>query len=245
MRIISTVPSQTELLADLSLEKEVVGITKFCVHPDSWYRNKTRIGGTKNLNIDKIRELRPDLVIANKEENVKDQIEELSRFAKVLVTEIKTPDDNLRLITDLGQATNRIKEADQLKTQLASCLKSIRSIKSQTVIYLIWSDPYMTVGGDTYINAMLDTCGLKNVFREQLRYPQLTISELQEAGPDLLFLSSEPFPFKEKHLLAFQKSLPKTKIHLVDGEIFSWYGTRLIKVKTHLDQLLKTISTKP
>ena len=235
MRIISTVPSITELLYDLGLENEVVGITKFCVHPNLWYKSKQRIGGTKTLSIQKIISLNPDLIIANKEENVKDQINHLSAHAEIKLTDIRIVEDNLSLIADIATLTNRVNKGEELIEKYNQSFAKIKkSATSKSAVYLIWQDPYMTAGGDTYINSMMNLCGLHNLMKHQLRYPTVDMSQLKELKPEMLLLSSEPYPFKEKHLAHFQSELPNTKVVLVDGEVFSWYGTRLIKKSEYL-----------
>jgi len=238
VRIISTVPSITELLYDLDLDKEVVGITKFCIHPASWFQAKDRIGGTKNLNLDKIISLRPTLVISNKEENTKEQIESIRSFSKVYLTDIKTPEDNLKLIKDLGALTDRKEKAALLEIELQAALHNIQSIPYKSALYLIWKDPYMTVGNDTYIHALMQKCGLRNCYSDELRYPKTTLKIITKLNPELILLSSEPYPFKEQHRLELESLVPNSNVHLVDGEVFSWYGTRLIKKTTYLNNLL-------
>lgn len=230
MRIISTVPSITELLYDLNLDHEVVGITKFCVHPNDWYRNKTRIGGTKTLDIDKIIKLKPDLIIANKEENIKSQIEELSKHSETIITDIKTVEDNYKLINIVSQITNKIEEGKILNEKYDKVLHTISQNKiNSTAAYLIWENPIMTIGHDTYIHSVMNLCGIKNVAEESTRYPTVSIDEIRAYNPDMILLSSEPFPYKEKHVQLYKEQFSNTKVMLVDGEIFSWYGTRLIK----------------
>ena len=198
MKIISTVPSITELLADLGLHKETIGITKFCVHPKKWHQSKPRIGGTKALDIAKIKSLNPSLIIANKEENVKEQIEELQRDFNVYVTDIKTPEDNLDLITELASMTDTRMTGLRLRNELNDALLSIQPKELKTCAYLIWQKPFMTVGGDTYINAVLEKCGFVNLFEDELRYPETCKRELRDLEPEYVLLSSEPFPFKKK-----------------------------------------------
>ncbi len=242
MRIISTVPSITELLADLGLEKEVVGITKFCIHPETWYRNKERIGGTKTLNLEKIAQLSPTLVIANKEENVQEQIEQIQSYCNVLVTDIKTPEDNLELITELGQLTDKRMTAVRLRTELEEKLNQLSPARSYATAYLIWQEPYMSIGHDTYIHALMEKCGFRNIFSDKSRYPQTTLEKIATLKPEVILLSSEPYPFKEKHRMKFQESFPDAQVHLVDGEAFSWYGTRLIKTAAYLQALSSKIN---
>jgi len=248
MRIISTVPSQTELLADLDLENEVVGITKFCVHPNNWFRNKTRIGGTKNLNLEKIRDLNADLIIANKEENTKEQIENLSQDHEIFVSDIKTLNDNLNLILQLGQLTKREDKAQALHSKLSQTVDSIKNadnkLNRKRVAYLIWYNPLMVAGGDTYINNTLELCGMENIFKSKMRYPETSFEELKSLKLDYILLSSEPFPFKDKHIQEFTSELAQCQAHLVDGEAFSWYGTRLLKSEEYLNNFLAQINGK-
>ncbi len=229
-------------MADLGLETEVVGITKFCVHPNDWYKNKTRIGGTKTLDVDKIRSLHPTLVIANKEENTKEQIEEIMTFCEVYVSEIKTPEDNIELIQKIGELTDKRMTALRLATELQDCLVELKSSRRMTAAYMIWKDPWMTVGRDTYIHSIMKKCGFQNLFADRNRYPETTLEELTQLSPDTILLSSEPFPFKEKHLLELREQLPASQIILVDGEAFSWYGTRLIKKIDYLKNLTSSIT---
>jgi ABC-type Fe3+-hydroxamate transport system substrate-binding protein len=220
-RIISLVPSQTELLYHLGLEDEVVGITKFCVHPTQWHKNKTRVGGTKNVNIEKVKALQPTLIIANKEENVKEQVEALQQIAPIYVL------------------TNKRNEALQLCQQIQDGFNQLPTNHHQlTTAYLIWQNPIMVAGGNTFITDMLQHCGFTNVFANQQRYPQITIDEINAANPQFIFLSSEPYPFKQKHIDELQTQIPKATILLVDGEMFSWYGSRLLQATNYFKQLI-------
>ena len=227
-RIISLVPSQTELLSDLGLDKEVVGITKFCVHPDEWFRKKTRVGGTKQINPEIIHQLQPDLIIANKEENVKEQIEELEIHYPVWVSDVNNLEDAYEMIEQVGLITGKQQPALEITNRIKENFAKPQTLNSKfSACYLIWQKPYMTTGGDTFIHSMLGAAGFKNMYADKIRYPEITIDELRTAGCQLLFLSSEPFPFKQKHIEELQPMLPDTKIILVDGEMFSWYGSRL------------------
>ncbi len=227
-RIISLVPSQTELLYDLGLEEEVVGITKFCIHPDEWFRTKTRVGGTKTLNIDTIKSLHPDLIIANKEENTKEQIELLTPHFPVWTSNINTLEDALIMIQAVGKICDKTINANALITNIEKQFQTITKATSlQTAAYLIWKSPWMTVGSDTFISDIMQRVGYCNVFADFERYPEITIEDLQNKNPQLVLLSSEPYPFKEKHIAYIQEHLPLSKVLLVDGEMFSWYGSRL------------------
>jgi ABC-type Fe3+-hydroxamate transport system substrate-binding protein len=249
-RIISLVPSQTELLYDLGLEAGVIGITKFCVHPPVWFKTKTRIGGTKEINIDKIHQLRPDLIIANKEENVKEQIEELAKHYPVWVSDVNNLTEACSMIRQIGEITGTQTLSEKITADIQrefSKLKkdpeSITKAEDKPVTaYLIWHKPYMTAGGDTFINAMMEAAGLDNVFKNKTRYPETSVEELKNKNINLLLLSSEPYPFKQKHIDELQKELPETKIILADGEMFSWYGSRLLQAPGYFIQLLKEIN---
>jgi ABC-type Fe3+-hydroxamate transport system substrate-binding protein len=238
-RIVSLVPSQTELLFDLGLNEEVVGITKFCVHPEHWFRTKTRIGGTKQLHLDKIKELQPDLIIANKEENVREQIEELAKDFPVWVSDVEDLDDALKMIVDVGALVDRKDKSIEMATSIAKSFGQLHNNlnKNFRTLYLIWKDPYMTVGRDTFIHEIMSRSGFDNVFNDWTRYPEITEEQLKKIDCELILLSSEPYPFKQKHIDELQPLLPNTKIVLVDGEMFSWYGSRLLKAPAYFQQL--------
>jgi ABC-type Fe3+-hydroxamate transport system substrate-binding protein len=240
LRIVSVVPSQTEFLYTLGLDDEVVGITKFCVHPNSWYKSKTRVGGTKTLNIEQIKQLNPTLILANKEENVKEQIEALRDICPVYVSDISTFDDALMMMDVIGQMTNKHEMARELIEQLR--FQSTQYQKKQdprSVLYLIWQKPYMAAGTNTFIHAMLKLGGWKNSVVLS-RYPELTEEQIKILNPGLVFLSSEPFPFKQKHINLIQTMFPEAKVILVDGELFSWYGSRML----HSFNYFKTLHEK-
>jgi len=250
-RIISLVPSQTELLYHLDLDTETVGITKFCIHPQSWFKTKERVGGTKTINLTKIKSLNPDLIIANKEENVKAQIEELAKDYPVWLTDVNNLTDALKMIADIGKLTGKSTMADALINSISKAFKDIPKTESPLkTAYLIWRKPYMTVGGDTYINDMLLHVGFENIFSDKKRYPEIHIEDLPIAHPQdpvgcqLLLLSSEPYPFKQKHIDELRSQLPGTKILLVDGEMFSWYGSRLLQAPDYFKQLIAQIQSE-
>lgn len=237
-RIISLVPSQTELLADLGLDEEIVGITKFCVHPDSWFHEKQWVGGTKNIRMSTIKQLQPDLIIANKEENVQEQIEELAAEFPVWVSDINTLEDATKMIKCIGEITGQIAQATAINKSIRKGFAQLSPFKEKLLTaYLIWKDPYMSVGGDTFIHDLLDKAGFQNIFASEKRYPQISLDMLEQAQCKLLLLSTEPYPFKQKHIAQLQKELPNIKIMLVDGEMFSWYGSRLTKAPAYFQQL--------
>lgn len=241
-RIISLVPSQTELLADFGLQEEVIGITKFCIHPSEWFRNKKRIGGTKLLNMDLIHQLQPDLILANKEENVKEQVEELAAHFPVWTSDMHTLEGAYDMIREIGSITGKSDAAARIIAQVKAGFAALPVPPRKTkAAYLIWKSPYMTVGNDTFIHSMLDMAGYENAFANSTRYPVITIKELQASACEYLFLSSEPYPFSQKHIDELQPFLPDTKILLVDGEMFSWYGSRLIHAPAYFKSLASSI----
>lgn len=243
-KIISVVPSQTELLFDLGLDEEVRGITKFCIHPNNWYKSKERVGGTKTLNIEKIKELQPDLIIANKEENTKEQIEQLQKLFPVWTSNISNLTEGLEMILEVGKITGKQTKAEQLTQQIKKEFKKLESINhKKSCLYLIWRNPYMSVGKSTFINDVIQRAGFLNVLAHfDENYPIISEHELKELNPDYVLLSSEPYPFKEKHVKEINDLLPKTKVVLVDGEMFSWYGSRLTKSANYIVDLNDKIS---
>lgn len=239
--IISLVPSQTELLYDLGLNEEVIGITKFCVHPDEWFKTKTRIGGTKNINIEKIKRLQPDLVLANKEENVKEQVEALQEFTNVYVSDISSFNDALDMIIEVSALVHKEEAAAKIAALIRQKFAGLKSMQRQRrAAYFIWQKPFMAAGGDTFIHDMMQYCGFQNVFGDKTRYPETTLEELQSLNCEILLLSSEPFPFKQKHIDEIQPLLPLTKIVLADGEMFSWYGSRLIYAADYFNDIIQS-----
>jgi len=244
-RIISLVPSQTELLFNLGLDKEVVGITKFCVHPAEWFRSKKKVGGTKQLVVDIIHQLYPDLIIANKEENVKEQIEDLQKHYPVWISDVNNLDDAYNMIEHIGLITDKINKSKEIIGSIKKEFSRLQPITSPLgaggTAYLIWQNPYMAAGGDTFIHSMLTAAGFENIFAHKKRYPEIKIDELQAANCQLVLLSSEPFPFSAKHKEELQRKLPGTQVILVDGEMFSWYGSRLLIAPAYFNQLHQQI----
>ncbi|PKR80603.1 cobalamin-binding protein [Brumimicrobium salinarum] len=241
MRIVSLVPSQTELLYDLGLGEQVVGITKFCIHPEEWFRSKTRIGGTKDVDISKVADLNPDLIIGNKEENTKSDISALMEIAPVYVSDIYNLTDSLEMIAQVGRICQVENTAQDLIHRIKNSFEQLKPLRSQPkVAYLIWKDPYMGVGSNTFIDVVLTQhLGMVNVLGNQERYPSLDLDQLPET--DFVFLSTEPYPFKQKHFQTVQEHFPHAKIMLVDGEYFSWYGSRLAHAPKYFESLLNQL----
>jgi len=240
MRIVSLVPSQTELLYYLGLDAEVVGQTLFCIHPAEQHQSKPRIGGTKKLNIDKIRALQPDLIIGNKEENERSQIEVLEKEFPVWMSDITSLDDALVMIEQIGTLVNQHSRATDLAQTIRSQFAALQlSTQPLHVLYLIWREPWMGAAHDTFIGYVLQAAGWQNVLQapRYQRYPQLNASDIASLDPDIIMLSSEPYPFKEQHLRELKMISPGSRVLLVDGELFSWYGSRLLHTADYLRSL--------
>lgn len=242
-RLVSLVPSQTELLADLGLEEEVVGLTRFCVHPDAWKHAKEIVGGTKQVNVERIRALRPDLILANLEENTREMVEALDPIAPVYVTDVRDVPGALSMIRNIGYLTGRTNAGESIAREIEAGFAALPGFASLRAAYLIWRDPYMTVGHDTFIHDVMARGGFVNAFGSRRRYPEITAEGLCAAQPDVVLLSSEPFPFREKHIAEVCDILPDTPVQLVDGEMFSWYGSRLRKTPAYLRDLRQDLET--
>ncbi|MFC3158716.1 substrate-binding protein [Chryseobacterium arachidis] len=242
MKVVSLVPSITEALFDLGLtENEVVGRTKFCIHPAGKVKNVAVIGGTKNINIDKIKALQPDLILANKEENIKEQVEALMDDFKVIVSNVENIEDNYYLLKNLGKLFHKEEKAQLFNLKIYDILYQTKIDSPIKVAYLIWKNPYMTIGSDTFIHKVLTEIGFDNIFKDQKRYPEIQTEHLAEA--DIIMLSSEPFPFKEKHIEELREVYPDKKIMIVDGEAFSWYGTHIAKCEDYFKRLILEVES--
>lgn len=227
MRIISLVPSMTELLFDLGLEDQIVGVTRYCVHPERARKEKTSIGGPKTFDFEAIDDLQPDLILGNKEENYKEGIEQLQQKYPTWLCDIHNLNDALAMITSVGQLTNTEEKANAIVKEIQTKMALLGSEKTLRVAYFIWRKPYRVAAGNTFINEMLKLCGMENVFADLDRYPEVTIEQLKVAEPDLLLLSSEPYPFKDKHSQELKELGIDADSKLVDGEMFCWTGSRL------------------
>ncbi|MCC3158708.1 helical backbone metal receptor [Hymenobacter sp. 15J16-1T3B] len=227
-RIVSLVPSQTELLFDLGLGERVVGVTKFCLHPAEARQQATVVGGTKNFHFDKIAALRPDLIIGNKEENYQEGIEQLAAQCPVWMSDIVTLADALDMMRRVGLITGVKTRAEQLTARIGASLAALPPVPAlPTAAYFIWRQPYMVAAAGTFIHEMLPLAGFRNVFADLTRYPEISAEQLAAAQPQFILLSSEPYPFQAKHVAEFQALCPAAQVRVVDGELFSWYGSRL------------------
>lgn len=243
-RIVSLVPSQTELLVDLGLEDRLVGVTKFCIHPAGMKERVGQIGGTKAVKIDKVIALKPDLVIGNKEENLQSDIEALEQHVPVWMSDIHDLETALDMIRQVGLLVGKESEALQVIAVIDQKFNELNQVEkrneSTNVLYLIWRKPYMAAGKGTFIDDCLKRCGWLNSVTAE-RYPEIDPATLQ---PDLILLSSEPYPFHERHIAELQLLFPETRIELVDGEYFSWYGTRMLGSPDYFTELLKRIESQ-
>lgn len=245
-RIICLVPSITELLHDLELEENIVGITKFCVHPYHYKSTKKIVGGTKKVKAEEIRALKPDIIIANKEENTMEIVEELFGICPIWVTNIATMDDVFKMIEDFGIIFNKRTQAQKWNDKIAFAMKDfvsyMRDIKPQKAAYFIWKNPFMVAGGNTFINEMLRLNHFQNIYENNGRYPEIDLKMIRKEGdPDVVFLSSEPFPFTDEDAFEIGRFTHHAKTVFVDGEMFSWYGSRLVKSFDYFKQIQKRL----
>lgn len=255
-RIVSLVPSITETLFALGLRGSVVGRTRFCIFPEE-VGKLPAVGGTKDASVEKILSLSPDLLIAEKEETPKELVEQLHDKLPVYVTHVESFDDGLRLIRDLGEIAKAEEKAEELLSNLQKAFDRFRMERDMllrqgmekgawgeegpAVTYLIWRKPYMVAGSTTFIDAMLHQLGVRNLFAGRGRYPVVTEAELSREEMNLLFLSSEPFPFSQRYEAEFRNLSPGAKIFYVDGSIFSWYGARMLSAPKYFKKLLREI----
>ncbi|PIC56514.1 iron ABC transporter substrate-binding protein [Sporosarcina sp. P12(2017)] len=227
-RIVTLCPGITETLFGIGLEKEIVGRTRYCIYPEQ-AKNVPAVAGTKDLKLEKIHEVQPDLIIMEKEENTKEMVEILAEFYPVYVAEVQTIGEAYRMITDMGTLTDHEQQSESLVTEIKQAFTELPTLPAARVAYVIWQKPYMVAGKDTYINSLLQKLGFITPFVESSdRYPALTEEQFKEANLDLVLLSSEPYPFKEKQQIQFQEMLPDSAIQLIDGEMF-WYGVRMLE----------------
>lgn len=243
-RIISLVPSITELICDLGLQDDLIGVTKFCVHPKTIREEAAVIGGTKQVHLDEIQALNPDIILCNKEENTETMVASLEAISNVHISDINTVSDCLELIMQYGVIFNVSEKAkplvSKIKKEQAIFADFIIGQPKRTVAYFIWKGPWMVVGHDTFIDYMLSLNNLKNGFYDKSRYPEISLEKIYP-NVDFVFLSSEPFPFKKAHKPLLRKAFPNAKMIIVDGEMFSWYGSRLLLAFKYFKQLHKTV----
>jgi ABC-type Fe3+-hydroxamate transport system substrate-binding protein len=227
-RIVSLVPSQTELLFDLGLDNRIIGITNFCVHPKEKLENFPRIGGNKRFLFDKIAQLQPDLIIGNKEVNYLEGIEKLRQHYPVWLSDVKTLEDTYHLISELANMFMCQEKGQLLIQKIQNEFAQLPEVNlPSSVAYFVWRKPWMVAGKDTFIDYMLKKAGFRNAFSDFCEYPKITLEQLKAANPQILLLTSEPFPFKDKHIDELKSILPESKPLSVDGQLFSWFGSRI------------------
>ena len=236
-RIISLVPSQTELLYDLGLEDRVVGITKFCIHPAHWHKTKTIVGGTKNFQFDVIKQLRPDFIIGNKEENYFEGISTLQQHAPVWMSDVTEFEDAIRMINSISSITDCEMKGAEITQNIQLEFDVLKQVKRIKTLYLMWRNPWMGAANKTFIHSMMEKIGLVNVLDPYERYPELSLEILKDLNPEMVFLSTEPYPFSERHVSEILEILPKSFVRIVDGEMFSWYGSRLALAPVYFNSL--------
>jgi ABC-type Fe3+-hydroxamate transport system substrate-binding protein len=236
-RIISIVPGITDILYSLKLEKEIVGRTRYCIYPKDKTGQAKTIGGTKKVKPDQIRELNPDLIIAEKEENTKEIVEQLEKEFPIYVCEIQAVDDTFKIIEDLGAITDRQTESEELQSEIKTAIQSLPSGQGKRFAYVIWQNPYMAVGSHTYITSLLKKMGFVNAFaNDDSRYPEVSEDDFRNADLDYIFLATEPFPFREKHIQQFSELFPDVHVMSLDGEMF-WYGPRMIEASPYFNRV--------
>lgn len=249
-RIVSLVPSITELLFDLGLGDRVVGVTRFCVHPTDARKRAKNIGGTKDPKRDRIAALKPDLIIGNKEENRAEDIEALYENHVVWMSDVQSVSEGIEMIRQVGAVCGVYEKARKMAFQIEcgfTDLAANTTGKALRVAYLIWYDPIMVCGRRNFIHDVLERCGWKNIFLNaqvtgNKRYPKISPEQLHDSEPEAILLSSEPYPFKEQHVELFRAANPGCRVELVDGEMFSWYGSRMLKMPDYLEKLRKKLN---
>jgi ABC-type Fe3+-hydroxamate transport system substrate-binding protein len=238
-RIVSLVPSITELLFDLGLDEKIKGCTKYCVHPKPQIEKVEKVGGPKDFDLNKIRALEPDLIIAVKEENNKDLVLEIAKEYPLVVFDITNIESALGSIKTIGKITTKEKEANQLCLNIERELDKINKaiVAKKSACYLIWNKPMMTINSNTFISEMMAQAGFENAFSQlDSEYSVISKKDVINVKPEYILLSSEPFSFTEKHRIEYQKQFPDSKVVLVDGEMFSWYGSRILKAFEYFEK---------
>ncbi|OZU87043.1 iron ABC transporter substrate-binding protein [Virgibacillus indicus] len=237
-RITSLAPGITDTLYSLNLEEEVVGRTRYCIHPKEAVQQAETVGGTKRIMLDKIQALKPDLIFAEKEENTKEIVETLEKEFPVFVAEVQSVPEAYRMISDVGAVTDRQAEAEKLAATIQKGFQSLPVNPGKRIAYVIWKNPYMAAGNHTYIHSLFETMGFVNVFSHyEGRYPVVTEENFKQAELDYVFLATEPFPFKEEHIKEFSNALPNATVMSIDGEMF-WYGPRMVEAARYFRKVL-------
>lgn len=241
-RVVCLVPSITELIYQLK-PKALIGVTSFCTHPSHLRKNITVVGGTKTPNVEQIISLNPNLVICNKEENTEQDVLHLQKCVATYTSDVKTLTEAQKMIADVGQLLGRSEECKVLNQEIELGFSGLQTQKPFKVAYLIWDKPLMVAGNNTFINHMINQLNWQNVFANKPdRYFEINREDLINSKADLILLSSEPYPFKEKNKKQFEKEFPEFKTVLVDGRMFSWYGSCLVSATKYFNQLTKYLN---
>ncbi|MCG3152818.1 MAG: Vitamin B12-binding protein [bacterium] len=240
----SLVPSLTESLAELGAAGSLAGVTDWCWYPTEVVAPLPKVGGTKTPHLDRIRDLQPDLILVNEEENRREDVEALAADFPCLVTFPRTVADNIDLVSLLGAITGEDATAAEWTSRMRSLEAEVRATMQQraarSLAYLIWRKPYMTINRDTYVHSVLELLHCANPWGNATdRYPAITVDELESEDPDMVCLSSEPFPFEEKHVAEYEALLPGSRavqqgqVFVDDGTLYCWYGTRWVRALEH------------
>ena len=239
-RIISLVPSVTETLFSLGLEERIIGRTNYCVHPEGQVKSIKSIGGPKNVDYAAVDSLKPDLIIADKEENTKKIVDELSSRYPVYLSVVENYDDALKTIKDIGVITDTVNKAEEMVNQINQKFEGMNIFNSLKAAYLIWKNPYMAAGSRTFINSILGRLGFVNPFTGfEGRYPVIELEDIKRFNTDVIFLASEPFAFGIEHKRELEELNAAKKVILIDGEMFCWPGSHMLKAPDYF-RLLKT-----
>ena len=247
-KIVSLCPSITETLIDLGLTDALAGITRFCIHPESVVRDLTKVGGTKDPDLEQIRHLDPDLIFMNAEENRKEDYDALAQTFELDVSEPRSVQEIPALLRHFGQRTNRADRAEKRAQELEAELIALQAEqdKNQTQFsysYLIWRKPWMVVGQDTYVSKLFADAGGINVFADDpQRYPSIELSALAEKNPDFIFLADEPFPFQGSHVPEIQAICPNAKVRVISGDDCCWHGVRSIRGVQTMRKLVEELA---
>ena len=244
MRIVSLVPSWTEYVVDLGCASELVGRTKFCVRAGEEAERISIIGGTKSIHLDRIEQLKPDLVIASKEENTREDVEACRVFSDVLVTDVRNISDAFEALETIGEAIEQSAAGISWRSNIEKAWGEPRAQYTQA-LYAIWQNPLMIAGRDTYIHAAMNWWGIRNAAPASAegRYPELNPERLDALAGTPILLASEPYPFASKHCAQFASA--GLQPMLVDGEAFSWYGSRMLHTVDYLNSMRKTLDQLP
>lgn len=236
-KIISLCPAITKTLYALKLDSQIIGRTKYCLYPQHKVNNAVIVGGTKNINLQLIQSLQPDLIIAEKEENTKEIVETLEKYFPVYVAEVQSIDGAYKMMKSVGDITGKKEESEMLISSIKAKFQTLPNAQGKRVAYVIWKKPYMAVGNHTYIHSLLNKLGFINPFASlEGRYPIITEQQFQDANLDYVFLATEPFPFKETHLHEFLQMVPNSQPIIVNGEMF-WYGATMINIAQYFQTL--------